>query len=80
MLGCLRKGAARPATCGGPDAAEVVLGPAQVQGEGFVEEAERRECLFQAVDGVGGGIEDLVQEVGGGRVGGAFGERAPLLA
>ena len=65
---------------GGPDAVEVVLGFAQVQREGVVEQAEPGQGLLQAVDGAGGGLEVAVQVVGGGVVGGAFGELAPLLA
>lgn len=59
---------------------EVVLGFAQVQGEGVVEEAEAGQGLFQAVDGAGGGLEVAVEVVGGGVVGGAFGQQSPLLA
>ncbi|SBU96338.1 hypothetical protein YW3DRAFT_05743 [Streptomyces sp. MnatMP-M77] len=40
---------------GGPDAAEVVLEPSQVEGEGFVEEADGGQGLLQAVDRAGGG-------------------------
>ena len=65
---------------GVPDAVEVVLGPAQVQGKGLVEQAEPGEGLLQPVDRVGGGREDLVQVVGGGVVGGALGDGVPLLA
>ena len=65
---------------GVPDAVEVVLGRAQVQGERVVEQPEPGQGLLQAVDGAGGGLEVRVQVVGGGVVGGAFGERAPLLA
>ena len=59
---------------------EVVLGFAQVQGEGVVEEAEAGQGLLQAVDGAGGGLEVAVEVVGGGVVGGAFGQQPPLLA
>ncbi|MFD4947972.1 hypothetical protein ACFWNT_37030 [Streptomyces sp. NPDC058409] len=65
---------------GGPDAVEVVLGFAQVQGEGVVKEAEVGQGLLQAVDGAGGGFEVVVEVVGGGVVGGAFGQQPPLLA
>jgi hypothetical protein len=65
---------------GVPKALEVVLGPAQIQGEGVVEQAEAGECLLQPVDGAGGGLEDLVQVAGGGVVGGALGDGVPLLA
>ncbi|MDQ2815572.1 MAG: hypothetical protein M3Z75_27925 [Actinomycetota bacterium] len=40
---------------GVPQALEVVLGAAQVQGESVVEEAEPGECFLQPVDGAGGG-------------------------
>ncbi|MER5756819.1 hypothetical protein [Streptomyces sp. NPDC002088] len=53
---------------------EVVLRLAQVQGEGVVEEAEAGQGLLQAVDGAGGGLEVAVEVVGGGVVGGAFGQ------
>ncbi|MFJ1551598.1 hypothetical protein [Streptomyces sp. NPDC088246] len=59
---------------------EVVLGFAQVQGEGVVEEAEAGQGLFQAVDGAGSGLEVAMEVVGGGVVGGAFGQQPPLLA
>jgi hypothetical protein len=65
---------------GAPDAVEVVLGLAQVQGEGLVEQAEAGEGLLQAVDGAGGRLEVGVQVVGGRVVGCAFGEQPPLLA
>lgn len=64
----------------GPHAVEVVLGFAQVQGEGVVEEAKARQGLLQAVDGAGGGFEVAGQVVGGGVVGGALGQQPPLLA
>lgn len=57
---------------------EVVLGSSQVQGEGVVQEAEAAEGFLQAVDGAGGGGEDLVEVVGGGVVGGAFGDGMPF--
>src|SRR5262245_42975433 len=65
---------------GGPDAVEVVLGFAQVQGEGVVQEAEPGQGFLQAVDGAGGGLEIVVQVGGGGVVGGAFGQQPPLFA
>jgi hypothetical protein len=65
---------------GVPDAVEVVLGLAQVQGERVVEEAEPGQGLLQAVDGAGGGLEVAVQVGGGGVVGGSFGQQPPLLA
>ncbi|MCX4799513.1 MULTISPECIES: hypothetical protein [unclassified Streptomyces] len=65
---------------GGPDAVEVVLGFAQVQGEGVVEQAQAGQGAFQAVDGAGGGFEVAVEVVGGGVVGGALGQESPLLA
>ncbi|WP_280892148.1 hypothetical protein [Streptomyces sp. LBL] len=58
---------------------EVVLGFAQVQGEGVVEEAEAGQGLLQAVDGAGCGIEVAVEVVGGGVVGGALGQQPPLF-
>src|SRR5258708_37487905 len=63
-----------------PDAAEVVLGPAQVEGERLVEEADGGQGLFQPGGRAGGGVEDLVEVVGDGAVGGAFGGRAPVLS
>lgn len=57
---------------------EVVLGFAQVQGKGVVEEAEAGEGLLQAVDGSGGGLEVAVEIVGGGVVRGAFGQQSPF--
>lgn len=63
-----------------PDPSEVVLGSSQVEGEGLVEHADGLHCPFQAVDRAGGRFEDLVQVVGCGTVGGAFGEQPPLLA
>jgi hypothetical protein len=59
---------------------EVVLGLAEVQGEGVVEEAGPGQGLLQAVDGAGGRLEIGVQVGGGGVVGGAFGEQPPLFA
>jgi hypothetical protein len=57
----------------------VVLGAAQVQGDGLVEQAEPGERFLKPVNALGGGREDLVQVVGG-SVGGAFGDGGPLLA
>ena len=54
---------------GAPDAVEVVLGFAQVQGEGVVEEAEAGQGFLKAVDGAGGRFEVVVQVGGGGVVG-----------
>jgi hypothetical protein len=65
---------------GGPDAVEVVLGLAQVQGECLVEEAEAGQGLLQAVDGAGGRLEVAVEVAGGGVVGRPLGEQPPLLA
>ena len=65
---------------GAPDAVEIILGLAQVQGEGVVQEAESGQGLLQAVDGAGGGLEVVVQVAGGGVVGGAFGQQPPLFA
>jgi hypothetical protein len=65
---------------GRPDAVEIVLGFAQVQGEGVIQQAESCQGLLQAVDGAGGGLEVVVQVGGGGVVGGAFGQQPPLLA
>ena len=78
LVGCV--GEVGGAEGGAPDAVEVVLGFAQVQGEGVVEQAEPGQGLLQAVDGAGGGFEVAVQVVGGGVVGGAFGQQSPLLA
>ncbi|WP_328474894.1 hypothetical protein [Streptomyces sp. NBC_00448] len=58
---------------------EVVLGFAQVQGEGVVEEAQAGQGLVQAVDGAGGGLEVAVEVVGGGVVRGALGRQPPPL-
>src|ERR1035441_5092459 len=58
---------------GAPDAVEVVLRPAQVQGQGLAEQAEAGQGLLQAVDRAGGWLEDLVQVVGGGVVRGTLG-------
>src|SRR6266536_4974571 len=63
-----------------PQPVVVVLGPPQVQRERLVEQAEPGEGLFQPIDRLGGGREDLVKVVGGGVVGGAFGDGGPLLA
>jgi hypothetical protein len=46
-----------------PQPVVVVLGAAQVQGEGLVEQAEAGEGFFQPVDGLGSGREDLVQSI-----------------
>ncbi|WBO69790.1 hypothetical protein [Streptomyces camelliae] len=59
---------------------EAVLGFAQVQCEGVVEDAEAGQGLLQAVDGAGGGLEVAVEVVGGGIVRGAFGQQPPLLS
>ncbi|WP_246144526.1 hypothetical protein, partial [Actinacidiphila oryziradicis] len=59
---------------------EVVLGFAQVQGEGVLEEAEAGQSLLQAVDGAGGGLEVAVEVVGGGVVRGALRQQPPLFA
>ena len=58
----------------------MVLGLAQVRGEGVVQEAEPGQGLVQAVDGAGGGLEVVVQAGGRGVVGGAFGQQPPLPA
>ncbi|MFE9783264.1 hypothetical protein ACFYPA_34595 [Streptomyces sp. NPDC005775] len=58
---------------------EVVLGFAQVQGEGVIEEAEAGQGLLQAVDGAGGGLEVAVEVVGGRVIGGTLGQQLPLL-
>ncbi|GGQ23836.1 hypothetical protein GCM10010279_34540 [Streptomyces mutabilis] len=42
---------------------EVVLGFAQVQGEGVVQEAEAGQGLLQSVDGAGGNLEVAVEVV-----------------
>ena len=65
---------------GAPDAVVIVLGFAQVQGEGIIQEAESGQGLLQAVDGAGGGLEIVVQVGGGGVVGSAFGQQPPLFA
>ncbi len=65
---------------GVPDALEVVLGFAQIQGEGVVEEPESGQCLLQAVDRAGGGFEVVVQVGGGGVLGGSLGQQPPLFA
>jgi hypothetical protein len=65
---------------GAPDAVEVVLGLAHVQGERVIEEPEPGEGLLQAVDRAGGRLEVRVQVVRGRVVGGSFGEQPPLLA
>jgi hypothetical protein len=48
---------------------EVVLEAPQVQGEGFVEDAEGGQGLLESFDGLGGGLEDGVEVIGGGVVG-----------
>jgi hypothetical protein len=59
---------------------EIVLGFAQVQGQGVVQEAESCQGFLQAVDGAGSGLEVVVQVGGGGVVGCAFGQQPPLFA
>src|SRR5262249_14021399 len=61
-----RCGGSSPAVCAGP-------------GRGPGRAGRARPGVLQAVDGRGGGGKDLVQ-VGGGVVGGAFGQRVPLFA
>ncbi|MFJ9676363.1 hypothetical protein ACIRP5_37025 [Streptomyces sp. NPDC101221] len=58
---------------------EVVLGAPQVEGEGFVEDAEGGQGLLESFDGLGGGFEDGVEVVGGGIVGGVLGDGSPLF-
>src|SRR4051812_464075 len=72
---------ARRSGAGVPEPVEVVLSPADVEGQRvLLEQAEASERAFEAVDGAGGGREDLVQPVGRVVVGRSFGKRIPLLA
>ncbi|MGW4886440.1 hypothetical protein [Streptomyces murinus] len=78
--GAGRVGEVGGAEGGGPHSMEAVLGFAQVQGEDAGEEAEAGQGLLQAVDGTGAGLEVAVKVIGGGVVGGTFGQLPPLLA
>ena len=62
-----------------PDAVEVVLRAAEIKGQGLIEQPQAGEGFLQPVDRAGGRLEDLVEVVGGGVVGGAFGDGAPLF-
>ena len=54
---CAGGGEVGGAKRGAPHPVEVVLGPAQVQGERVLQQAEAGQRFLQAVDGAGGGLE-----------------------